>query len=75
MKKRYLATLVGTGAAAAAIVAAPAASAALPTLDAMSQGVTVTQRDGHTHINATPDPVSPPRSYGPFSSPGPLLWD
>jgi hypothetical protein len=73
MKKRYLATVIGTGAIAAAIAAAPGASAALPVLDTMSEGVTITQRDGHTAINATPDLVSPPRSYGPFSSPLPLL--
>jgi hypothetical protein len=73
MKTRYLATLTGTAAAAVAIAVAPGASAALPTLDATSQGVTITQRDGHVHVNATPDPVSPPRSYGPFSSPVPLL--
>lgn len=76
MKLRYLATLAVTGAAAAAIAAAPAALAAGPTIDTIPAGATITQRDGHVAIDATPDKVSEPRSYGQFSSPLPFLfWD
>lgn len=73
MKFRYLASIAATGAAAAAIVAAPLATAATPDVP---EGAIITQRDGHVHINATPDEVSEPRSYGQWSSPAPFLfWD
>ena len=73
MKIRYMATLLATGAAAAAIAAAPGAMAA-PITDITATGSTITQRDGHVHIDASPDAVSPPRSYGQFSSPAPFMF-
>ena len=75
MKLRHLASIAITGAAAAAIAAAPAA-VAVPSSDTAPTGVTITQRNGHVAIDASPDPVSPPRSYGQYSSPAPFLfWD
>ena len=73
MKFSHIATLVITGAAAAAIATAPAASAASTGVAAAPTGATITQRDGHVHIHATPPPVSEPRSYGDFASPAHLL--
>jgi hypothetical protein len=74
VKLTVLAMMAATGAAAAAIAAAPAASAAVP--EPAPAGATITQRDGHVHIDARPDAVSPPRSYGQFSSPSPFIfWD
>ena len=75
MKFSHIATLVITGAAAAAIATAPAASAASVGVDAAPTGATITQRDGHVHIHATPPPVSEPRSYGEFASPALILGD
>ncbi|WP_237573283.1 hypothetical protein [Mycolicibacterium lacusdiani] len=75
MKFSHIATLVITGAAAAAIVTAPAASAASVGVDTAPTGATITQRDGHVHIHATPPPVSEPRSYGEFASPALILGD
>lgn len=74
MKFRHIATIAITGAAAAAIAAAPTAVAA-PIAEPLSAGATITQRDGHVHIDATPDTVSPPRSYGQFSTPAPFLFN
>jgi hypothetical protein len=73
MKFSHIATLAITGAAAAAIATAPAASAASVGFHAAPIGATITQRDGHVHIHATPPPVSEPRSYGEFASPAFLL--
>jgi hypothetical protein len=74
VKLNILAMMAVTGAAAAAIAAAPAATAAVT--DPAPAGATITQRDGHVHIDARPDEVSPPRSYGQFSSPTPFIfWD
>ncbi|BBY31005.1 hypothetical protein [Mycolicibacterium sediminis] len=73
MKLRYVATLLASGAAAAAIAAAPAAAAA-PIADTAPTGSTITQRDGHVHIDARPPVVSEPRSYGQFSSPAPFMF-
>jgi hypothetical protein len=74
-KLRYFATLLGAGAAAAAIASAPAAVAASPTTTHESGGATTTQRPGHVAIHAEPPLVSPPRVWGPFSSPLFLLGD
>ncbi len=74
-KLRYFATLLGAGAAAAAIASAPVAAAAGPTTTHESGGTTTTQRPGHVSIHAEPAPVSPPRVWGPFSSPLFLLGD
>ena len=74
-KLRYFAMLLGAGAAAAAVASAPAASAANPTTTHDSGGVTTTQRPGHVAIYAEPPQVSPPKVWGPFSSPLFLLGD
>lgn len=73
MKLSNIATLLITGTAAAAIAAAPAAAGASVGADAARPGATITQRDGHVHIHATPPKVSEPRSYGEFASPAHLL--
>jgi hypothetical protein len=66
MKLHYIATLFVTGAAAAAIAAAPYASAA--------SAVTSTDtRPGNVEIRVQPPTVSDARSYGQFSSPAPFL--
>lgn len=74
-KLRCFAMLMGTGATAAAIAVAPIASAASPTTTHDSGGATTTQRPGHVAIHAEPPVVSPPRVWGPFSSPLFLLGD
>lgn len=75
MKFRHLASIAIIGAAAAAIAAAPAA-VAVPIAEPAPAGATITQRDGHVHIDARPEKVSEPRSYGQWSSPVPFLfWD
>lgn len=75
MKFRHLASIAVAGAAAAAIAAAPAA-VAVPIAEPAPAGATITQRNGHVAIDATPDEVSEPRSYGQWSSPAPFLfWD
>jgi hypothetical protein len=73
MKLSHITMLAMTGAAAAAIAAAPAATAASASADVTPVGATITQRDGHVHIHATPPTVSEPRSYGQFASPALLL--
>jgi hypothetical protein len=74
VKLNILTMMAATGAAAAAIAVAPAASAAVT--EPAPAGATITQRDGHVHIDARPDAVSPPRSYGQFTSPAPFIfWD
>jgi hypothetical protein len=75
MKLGILTSVLVTGAAAAAIAAAPAAGAANPvTVDRGGEGnATVTQRQGHVNIAVTPPDVSDARSYGEFTSPAPLI--
>lgn len=76
MNVRHITSITIVGAAAAAIAAAPVAAAANPITEPAPAGATITQRDGHVSINATPDEVSEPRSYGQWSSPTPFLfWD
>lgn len=75
VKSRNLAVVVGTGAVALAVAAAPAASAASTTSTHDSGPVTTTQRPGHVSIYVEPPNVSPPRIWGPFSSPLFLLGD
>jgi hypothetical protein len=68
MKLHYIATLFVTGTAAAAIAAAPYASAA--------SAVTNTEtRPGNVEIQVQPPTVSDARSYGQFSSPAPFFGD
>jgi hypothetical protein len=75
IKLRHFAPLLIAGAAAAAIAAAPAASAASVTTTIDSGGATTIQRPGHVAIQAEPPLVSPPRIWGSFSSPLPILGD
>ncbi|SEH84633.1 hypothetical protein SAMN04489835_4827 [Mycolicibacterium rutilum] len=72
---RTVALLLGTGAAAATIASAPAALAAtIPSGSDAGQNST-TQRPGHVSIKVVPPAVSPPRIWGPSSSPLFLLGD
>ena len=75
MKMRYIATVFMTGAAAAAIAAAPSAfAAATPITSADTESsTTLNQRPGHVAIQVAPPSVSDARSYGQFSSPAPFL--
>ena len=75
IKLRYLATVLGAGAVAAAIVSAPGAAAASVTTTRDSGGATTTERPGHVAIHAEPPMVSPPRVWGSFSSPLFILGD
>lgn len=75
IKLRYFASVLVAGAAAAAIAAAPGASAASTATTVDSGRATTTQRPGHVAIQAEPPLVSPPRVWGPFSSPLPILDD
>lgn len=72
-KLRSIAQLLALGAAAAAIITAPAASAAPRCANHGS--ATVCQGPGHASIHTAPAPVQSPRIYGPFSTPLPLLFD
>ena len=69
------APLLLAGAAAAAITAAPNASAASVRTCSDGGGATICQRPGNVEIHAEPPRVSAPRVYGPFSSPFPFLFD
>jgi hypothetical protein len=70
---RHFALVLGMGAVAAAIASAPGAVAAGTTT---TQGpATTTERPGHVSIHVAPSPVTPPRVWGPFSSPLFLLGD
>jgi hypothetical protein len=74
MKLRYIATMLATGAAAAAIAAAPGASAANAITSTNPGGTaTTTQSPGSVSIQVAPPHVSKARSYGEFSSPAPFF--
>jgi hypothetical protein len=75
VKLRNFAPLLAAGAVAAAIAAAPVAAAASTTTSTDSGSATTTQRPGHVAIQAEPPVVSPPRVWGPFSVPLPILGD
>jgi hypothetical protein len=75
MKLRYVATGLMAGLAAGAIVAAPLASAAANPSTTTNNGRTTTvDKNGHNAIVVHPPTVSKPTIYGPFSSPGPLMF-
>jgi hypothetical protein len=77
MNMRHIATLILSAAAAAAIGAAPSASAAniITGADARPNRVVIDTRPGNTEVQVEPPTVSDVRSYGQFSSPAPLLGD
>ncbi len=75
IKPRTFAMLVGAGAVAAAIAAAPGAAAASVTTATDALGSTITQRPGHVSIHTTPPVVSPPKVWGSYSSPLFVLGD
>ncbi len=75
LKLRFIAPVLAGGAIAAAIAAAPAAIAADSPTCTSGGSATICQKPGHAAIDATPPQVSPPQSYGPFSSPLPFLFD
>jgi hypothetical protein len=72
---RFTAPLLAAGAMAAAIVAAPNASAADARTCSNGGGATICQSPGNAEIHTDQAPVQAPRAYGPFSSPSPLLFD
>ena len=74
MKFRYIATGLMTGLAGAAIAAAPMASAANPSTVTDNGRTTVVDKQGHNAIVVKPPAVSPPMSYGQFSSPAPFIF-
>jgi hypothetical protein len=74
-KPRFAALLLGAGAVAAAITAAPNASAAEVRTCANGGGATICQSPGNAEIHTDQPPVQAPQIYGPFSSPFPLLFD
>ena len=75
MKLGIISSVFIAGAAAAAIAAAPSAfGAAVPITPTDPGGnSTLTQRPGHVHMKVTPPDVSDARSYGEFTSPGPIV--
>lgn len=73
MTVRFIAPVLAGGAIAAAIAAAPGASAA-PSTCSSGGSSTICQRPGHAAIHAEPPVVSEPRIYGQFSSPLPFLF-
>jgi hypothetical protein len=74
MKFRYIAAGLMTGLAAGAIAAAPMAAAANPSTVIDNGRTTVVDRQGHNAIVVKPPAVSPPSSYGQFSSPAPFMF-
>jgi hypothetical protein len=74
MKFRYIATGLMTGLAAGAIAAAPIASAANPSTTTDTGRTTSVEKKGHNAIVVHPPTVSPPQSYGQFSSPQPFMF-
>lgn len=68
---RHLGMLMGAGAVAAAIATAPSAAAAWPDSD----NSRIIQRPGHAAIQVEPPVVSPPKVWGPSSSPLFILGD
>jgi hypothetical protein len=73
MKVRHIAAGVMTGIAAAAIAAAPIASAANPSTTTDTGRTTTTDKTGHNAIVVHPPTVSSPNLYGPFASPLPII--
>jgi hypothetical protein len=74
IKMRFIAPVLAGGAIAAAIAAAPTASAAPGSTCSNGGGATICQRPGHSAIQAQPPQVSQPPIYGQFSSPLPFLF-
>ncbi len=72
---RFIAPLLAAGAVAAAIAAAPNASAADVRTCANGGGATICQSPGNAEIHTNGPQVQAPRSYGPFSSPAPFLFN
>ncbi|MBJ7340792.1 hypothetical protein [Mycolicibacterium sp.] len=75
MKFRYITAGLMTGLAAGAIAAAPIASAAANPSTVTDNGrTTIVDKKGHNAIVVKPPVVSPPSSYGNFSSPAPFMF-
>jgi hypothetical protein len=72
---RFIGPLLAAGAVAAAIAAAPNASAADVRNCANGGGATICQSPGNTEIHTDQPQVQAPRVYGPFSSPVPFLFN
>jgi hypothetical protein len=73
MKSHHIATGILVGLATAVIAAAPIASAANPSTTTNGGRATTTEKQGHAAIVVHPPTISPPSSYGPFSSSVPIL--
>jgi hypothetical protein len=75
IRPRFLAPFLAAGAIAAAITAAPSASAADTRTCGNSGGATICQSPGNVEVHTERPDVQPPRVYGPFSSPIPFLFN
>jgi hypothetical protein len=73
MKLRYVATCLMAALAAAAIAAMPIASATNPSTTTETGRTTTVDRQGHNSIVVHPPKVSPPKVYGPFTTPWPII--
>jgi hypothetical protein len=74
MKLRNVVTGLMAGVAAGAIAAAPIASAANPSTVTDNGRTTTVDKNGHNSIVVKPPTVSSPNSYGPFASPGMIMF-
>jgi hypothetical protein len=72
---RFITPLLAAGAVAAAVTAAPSATAAGPRTCINGGGATMCQSPGNVEIHTERVLIPAPRIYGPFSSPGPFLFD
>jgi hypothetical protein len=75
IKIRYIVPLLMAGAAAAAITAAPGASAASVRTCTDGGASIKCHSPGNVEIHAEPPRVQPPLTWGQFSSPLPFLGD
>lgn len=75
IKPRFIAPFLAGGAIAAAIAAAPTATAADVRTCTNGGGATICQSAGNVEVQPVQPRVQTPKIYGPFSSPIPFLFD
>jgi hypothetical protein len=75
IQPRFIAAFLAGGAIAAAIAAAPTASAADVRTCVNGGSATICQSPGNVEVGPVQPRVQAPKIYGPFSSPAPLLFD
>jgi hypothetical protein len=75
IKPRFIAPFLAGGAIAAAIAAAPTATAADVRTCTNGGGATICQSPGNVEVQPVQPRVQTPKIYGPFSSPIPFLFD